>query len=91
MYSLSKATWQEVVRRLDERIGAGRVHDYYEVVFAEMVAEGFLTLQSVHFDQGRWCEIDTLEDLRIAERIFLDPRDGRGPRMAGHSRSLRVS
>ena len=91
MYSLSKATWQEVVRRLDERIGAGRVHDYYEVVFAEMVAEGFLTLQSVHFDQGRWCEIDTLEDLRIAERIFLDPRDGRRPRMAGHSRSLRVS
>ncbi len=91
MYSLSRATWREVVRRLDERIAAGKVHDYYEVVFAEMVAEGILTLQSVHFDQGRWCEIDTLEDLRTAEQVFLDPRDEYRPRMARRSRSLRVS
>lgn len=82
MYSLTKATWLEVVRRLDERIAAGRVHDYYEVVFAEMVADGWLTLTSVHFDEGRWCEIDRLEDLRVAERIFLDPQETNGSRMA---------
>ena len=91
IYSLSKATWLEVVRRLDQRIAAGRVHDYYEVVFAEMVTEGLLTLQSVHFDEGRWCEIDTLEDLRAAEQIFLDPQEGCGPRIASRSRSLRAS
>ena len=91
VYSLSKATWLEVVRRLDRRIAAGRVHDYYEVVFAEMVAEGLLTLQSVNFDDGRWCEVDTLADLREAERIFLDPQDARGPRIARRPRSLQES
>ncbi len=91
VYSLSKTTWLEVVRRLDKRIAAGKVHDYYEVVFAELVAEGLLALQSVHFDEGRWCEIDTLDDLRTAERIFLDPQDARGPHVAERSRPLRAS
>ncbi len=81
VYSLSSETWREVVWRLDRRIAAGKVHDYYEVVFAEMVAEGSLTLQSVHFDEGRWCEIDTLDDLRVAERIFFDSHGACGPRM----------
>jgi len=80
LYSLSTATWREVVRRLDRRIAAGKVHDYYEVVFAEMVAEGLLALQSVHFDEGRWCEIDTLEDLRAAEQLFFASRGACGPR-----------
>ncbi len=88
LYSLSTETWREVVRRLDRRIAAGKVHDYYEVVFAEMVAEGLLTLESVNFDQGRWCEIDTLEDLRAAERLFFDSRGGCGPRMTRRSSSL---
>ena len=79
MYSLSTATWQEVVRRLDRRITAGKVYDYYEVVFAEMVAEKLLTLQSVHFEDGRWFEIDTLEDLRSAEELFIDSRRARRP------------
>ena len=91
LYSLSKATWLEVVRRLDQRIAAGRVQDYYEVVFAEMVAEGLLTLQSVHFDEGRWCEIDTLEDLHAAERIFFDSRRTSGSRMGRRSWSLEGS
>ncbi|MCH7703104.1 MAG: phosphocholine cytidylyltransferase family protein [Planctomycetes bacterium] len=79
LYSLSAATWREVVRRLDRRVAAGKVHDYYEVVFAEMVADRWLTLQSVRFDEGRWCEIDTLEDLRVAEQLFFDSRGACGP------------
>lgn len=74
LYSLSEATWRDVVRRLDRRIAAGQVHDYYEVVFAEMVADGSLAFQSIRFDEGRWCEIDTLDDLGVAERLFPDPR-----------------
>ena len=74
IYSLSASSWQEVVRRLDRRITQGRVHDYYEVVFAELVAEGRLPLQAVHFDDGQWHEIDTLEDLRDAEQqLFSGP------------------
>ena len=88
LYSLSATTWREVVRRLDRRIAAGRVHDYYEVVFAEMVAEGLLTLQSVEFDEERWCEIDTLEDLRAAEQLFFDSHGACGPRIARRSWSL---
>ncbi len=91
MYSLSSATWREVVRRLDRRIADGQVHDYYEVVFAEMVVEGLFPLQSVHFDDGRWCEIDTLEDLRTAEQIFFDSRRAHGSRITSRLRFLEES
>ena len=88
IYSLSRATWREVVQRLDQRIAAGRVHDYYEVVFEEMVADGSLAFQSIRFDKGRWCEIDTLEDLRVAERLFLDSRRVGESRITDRSHSL---
>ena len=80
LYSLSLPIWQEVVRRLEQRITVGRVHDYYEVVFAEMATEGLLPLQAASFDDGRWCEIDTPDDLLAAELLFSDPR-----RTLGHA------
>jgi hypothetical protein len=70
LYSLSLLVWQQVIQRLNQRIVAGLVHDYYEVVFAEMASEGLLPWQAVNFDDGRWCEIDTTEDIIIAERLF---------------------
>jgi len=69
-YSLSSSSWQRVVERLDRRVSAGRVNDYYEAVFAEMVADGSLSFQPVFFDDGPWCEVDTLEDVHEAERLF---------------------
>jgi len=87
LYSLSWPIWQEVSRRLEQRIAAGRVDDYYEVVFAEMAAEGLLPLQAVHFDDGRWCEIDTPDDLVAAERLF-SVFEGTGPRMLKASLGL---
>jgi choline kinase/SAM-dependent methyltransferase len=72
LYSLSLPIWQEVSRRLEHRIASGRVHDYYEVVFAEMAAEGLLPFEAVHFDDGRWCEIDTPQDLVAAEQLFSE-------------------
>ena len=91
LYSLSIASWREVSQRLDQRISAGKVHDYYEVVFAEMVADGSLILQSVPFDDGRWCEIDTLEDLRTAEHIFIDSQSAGRPRIKRRAWSLETS
>ena len=67
--SLSRATWTCVLPRLERAIAAGRVNEYYEVVFAEMVADGSLSLECVLFDSDRWYEVDTLEDLQGAERI----------------------
>lgn len=70
MYSLSLLVWNEVVRRLSLRIAAGRVHDYYETVFAEMAAEDLLPLSAVSFDDGLWIEIDTPDDLSAAHDLF---------------------
>ena len=72
IYSLSLPSWRRVVKRLDRRISQGRVNDYYEAVFAEMMAEGSLSFEPVFFDEGRWCEVDTLADLQEAERLFSD-------------------
>jgi len=70
MYSFSLRSWQRVTQRLERHISAGRVNGYYETVFAEMVANGDLSFEAIFFDNRRWYEIDTLEDLRQAERLF---------------------
>ncbi|NOY41675.1 MAG: phosphocholine cytidylyltransferase family protein [Planctomycetes bacterium] len=70
MYSFSRTSWQRVTRRLEQYISAGRVNGYYEAVFAEMVAEGDLSFEAVFFDNECWYEIDTLDDLHEAERLF---------------------
>ncbi len=78
IYSLSMSTWHEVTRRLEQRIAAGRVHDYYESVFAEMAAQGVLPMRAVWFDDCRWCEIDTPEDLLAARELFDEPELAKG-------------
>ncbi len=70
MYSFSRPSWQSVIRQLEQHISAGRVNGYYETVFAEMVADEDLSFEAVFFDNRRWYEIDTLEDLRNAEQLF---------------------
>lgn len=70
IYSLSMSSWHRVVERLGQYIRAGRVNDYYEAVFQQMVAEKTLSLQAVHFDHKPWYEVDTLEDLASAEKLF---------------------
>jgi choline kinase len=70
MYSFSRDSWRDLVKRLSVHVSAGRVNEYYETVIAEMLHDGSLTLDAVPFDGGRWYEIDTLEDLRAAELMF---------------------
>ena len=73
--SLSLPSWQRVTERLNRRVLAGRVNEYYEAVFADMVADGSLSLDAVFFDPDCWYEIDTLGDLREAERMFPEHPD----------------
>jgi choline kinase len=68
--SLSKSSWQKIVERLELYISSGKVNEFYEVVFKEMVANGNLSLDSVFFDPKSWYEIDTLADLANAERML---------------------
>lgn len=69
IYSLSRATWSRVLPRLERMIADGRVNEYYEVVFAEMVADGSLSFECVLFGPDQWYEVDNLEDLPGAERV----------------------
>ena len=74
--SLSLRSWRQVIRRLGQHVAAGRVNDFYERIFAEMVADGSLSFLAVFFDPTSWHEIDTLEDLQKAELFFkTDGRD----------------
>lgn len=72
--SLSLRSWRQVIQRMSQYVDAGRVDDYYESVFAELVADGLLSFQAVIFDPELWCEIDTLEDLDKAETFFAANR-----------------
>ena len=76
--SLSHETWVEVRRRLDQHVTAGQTGDFYEVVFAEITADGSMTAEAVIFPTDRWYEIDTVADLHAAELVFPqgpDPGD----------------
>ncbi len=79
IYSLSRSSWHRIKERLDQHISAGGLNSYYETVFAEMVADGSLSLQTVSFDGKPWFEIDTIEDLAAAEEIFLTARQKKPP------------
>ena len=70
IYSFSRGSWKQIVQRLDRWISTGKVNAYYEAVLAEMVADGSLNLQCIFFDRQRWYEIDTIKDIREAEKIF---------------------
>ncbi len=73
LYSLSLKTWQAMEERLSNYVSNGRLGMYYEVVFADMVADRSLAFNAVFFDANRWYEIDTLADLNEAEKLFGDP------------------
>ena len=70
IYSLSLYSWHIVVEKLNQFILTGRVNDYYEKVFSQLVIEKSLSLEAVFFDHKPWYEIDTAEDLESAERLF---------------------
>lgn len=80
LYSLSLHAWGKIEARLSRYVSEGRLGEYYEAVFAELVADGTLCFDAVIFDAGRWYEIDTRADLHAAEDLFA-----RLPVVAGRS------
>lgn len=70
LYSLSVPSWNKIEKRLHRYIVAGRLGEYYEVVFSEMVADRTLSFDAVFFNANRWYEIDTMADLLEAETLF---------------------
>jgi choline kinase len=70
IYSFSLSSWRAIVKKLNQFILTGNVSCYYETVFAEMVADKSLSFESVSFDHKPWYEIDTINDLAEAEKLF---------------------
>ena len=70
IYSFSLSSWHAIIDRLNQYISSGKVNCYYETVFGGMVVDGNLSLQAVSFDNKPWYEVDTIEDLAEAEKLF---------------------
>jgi len=73
IYSLSLLSWNKVVDRLASYISDQRLGEYYEMVFADMIADGSLGFDAVFFNENHWYEVDRLEDLNAAELMFPAP------------------
>ncbi|KRQ89859.1 phosphocholine cytidylyltransferase family protein [Bradyrhizobium valentinum] len=59
-----------IVPALDNIIGSGATQAYTEELLAYLVERRGLQLAAARCDDLRWYEIDSTEDLRIAERMF---------------------
>lgn len=70
LYSFSVPTWRLIIACLQDQIDAGRLSGYYETVLTELIEERRVSLKAVFFDEARWYEVDTLPDLKAAERMF---------------------
>ena len=70
LYSLSLNSWNKIEKRLSRYVSQGMLNEYYEAVFAEMVADGSLSFDAVFFDANLWYEIDTVANLHEAENLF---------------------
>ncbi len=65
----------KIVPFLDELIGAGAVKAYTEELFANLIERRGLRMAATRCDDLKWYEIDSSDDLRIAERIFSSPHE----------------
>ena len=74
IYKLSQETLTDwVVPAMDSFLSRERTDQYYEVVFSNLIDGGRLDMGVFHMGSRRWAEVDTLEDLRIAEEMFAAP------------------
>ena len=82
---------QMIVPVLDELIGSGAVKSYTEELLAHLIERKGLKLRATRCDDLKWYEIDSEDDLRIAEGIFArhanrNPARSQRVRMAGAAR-----
>ncbi|GLS32035.1 MobA-like NTP transferase domain-containing protein [Mesorhizobium albiziae] len=59
-----------IIPHLDDLIGAGAVKSYTEELLSQLVQQKGLQIAAARCDDLKWYEIDSEEDLLIAERIF---------------------
>ncbi|WP_349963120.1 phosphocholine cytidylyltransferase family protein [Rhizobium sp. ZPR3] len=59
-----------IIPMLDDLVGSGAVKAYTEELLAQLIEKRGLQLAAARCDGLRWYEIDSVADLRIAERLF---------------------
>lgn len=59
-----------VLDELERIINSGETNVYYEQAFANLVNSGTIQFKIVDFSNIRWAEVDDIEDLRLAEKLF---------------------
>ncbi|MBH5370999.1 phosphocholine cytidylyltransferase family protein [Bradyrhizobium sp. CNPSo 4016] len=71
LFRLSSPTLKEtIVPALDQIIGSGATQSYIEELLSYLIDLRGLQLATARCDHVRWYEIDTTEDLQVAERLF---------------------
>ncbi len=71
IYTLAHHDFKSVIlNELARIIESGETNVYYEQAFANLVNAGLLRFGIVDFSDTRWAEVDNIEDLRLAEKLF---------------------
>ncbi len=71
MYRLSRETLAEAIfPEMEEFLENGRTNQYYEAAFGKLIESGRMSMAVINTGRHKWAEIDTLEDLREAEKMF---------------------
>ncbi|PKB79210.1 MAG: hypothetical protein BZY88_14510 [SAR202 cluster bacterium Io17-Chloro-G9] len=74
IYKLSRETLTEsIVPETEKFLAAGRTGQYYEAVFASLIGSGRMTMAIMRTRNYKWAEIDTVGDLRDAEKMLHAP------------------
>ncbi|MDL2409799.1 phosphocholine cytidylyltransferase family protein [Rhizobium calliandrae] len=64
-----------IVPHLDDLIGGGAVKSYTEELLSDLIKKKDLQIAAARCDDVRWYEIDTEDDLRVTEAMFLTLRE----------------
>jgi choline kinase len=71
IYRICKETLAEtIVPKMKEILDDNGSDMYYEAVFANLIESGCMKMAAMNTGNRKWAEIDTLDDLRDAERLF---------------------
>ena len=74
IYKLCQSTMRhQFLPLMDRYVTQGLLNHFYEAVMAELINRGKLRLWPLLTGARRWTEIDTEDDLHLAERLFSWP------------------
>ncbi len=71
IYRLSRESMMgAILPKMEEFLQDGRADQYYEAVFANLIAAGQMNMAVMNTGDKKWAEIDTMGDLSDAEKLF---------------------